>query len=166
MSTLQTIREKLRNLPFEVPSPSSCAAAPSFAGGSSGSSVSVYVVVGLLIGVAVTALIVKLWLSYKADKPVPAAALPPLPADQYVAQLAQRIKAQEGMRRVEPVVRGDAASRLQPISHQAYPDTSTIGNMPQPEAGSQLTQPPQQQLMDQGPVADGLDANDPYLTPI
>jgi len=126
---------------------------------------SVYVVVGLLIGVLVTAAIVKLWLSYKSEKPVAVAAQPQLPADQYVTQLAQRIRAQEGVPRFEPVQR--QPPQLQPVAgNHSYPATDSIGNMPRPEAGSQLTQPPQQQLMDSAPIDDGLDANDPYLTPI
>lgn len=166
MSTLQSIREKLRNLPFEGVNPS-CAAqslgAPTL-GTSSGSNVSVYVVVGLLIGVLVTAAIVKLWLSYKSDKPAPAPTQPQLPADQYVTQLAQRIRAQEGVPRIEPVQRPQ--HKPQPSPYQGYPETDSIGNMPRPEAGSQLTQPPQQQQMESAPIDDGLDANDPYLTPI
>jgi hypothetical protein len=135
-------------------------------GSSSGSSMSVYIVIGVVVGVLVTAVIVKLWLSYKQDKPQTAtASQPPLPADQYIAQLAQRIKAQEGVPKIEPVRRVEPP-RLHPVAYQSYPDTSTIGNMPQPEAGSQLTQPAQPQMVDQGPVSDGLDTNDPYLTPV
>ena len=168
MSTLQTIREKLRNLPFEGANPASACMAsvsPSM-GSSTSSSVSMYVVIGVIVGVLVTAVVVKLWVSYKEEKPVAAGqAKPPLPADQYIAQLAQHIKAQEAVPKIEPVRRAEVP-RLQPVAHHSYPDTSTIGNMPQPEAGSQLTQPAQPQMVDQGPISDGLDTNDPFLTPV
>lgn len=160
MSTLQSIREKLRSLPFDGVSPSACAV-PSVTMGKSSDGFGLYIVVGLIIGVLATVAIVKLWMSYRKE---PEAGKPP-PADQYVAQLAERIRnAPPVAPRVQPVQRPAVA----PQTPSQYPEV--VGDFPQPEPGGQV--PPGYSGPVTGPASaeqpdmEGLDTTDPYLSPL
>jgi hypothetical protein len=153
MNTLQSIRDKLRAINCEAtPAPTAAAVMPT----SAGSGYTVCIIVGLIVGVLVTVLLVKLWQAYRADgraaesshQPMP----PKPPADLFAAQLADRIRAAQP--RVEPVP-------VAPVP--AHHPPPVIGDMPRPEVP--VAQPQQDYAMQPAALEPGLQ-DDPFLTPL
>ena len=172
MSTLQKIREKLRSLPFDtVSTPSAACALGASAVMPSGGPGYGLLIAGLVVGVIVTIVVVKLWMSYRDDGKPKEVKLPP--ADQYIAQLTEHIKKAPPMPKIQPV----APPKLAPSPYGSmFPDTDSLGEMPKPEGG--MIPPGYQQPVNYaqqyGPqpvqtaqaLDPGVDANDPYLTPL
>jgi len=156
MNTLQSIRDKLRAINCEAtPSPGAGAVMPT----SAGSGYTVCIIVGLVVGVLVTVLLVKLWQAYRADgRPADAAAAAPKPpADLFAAQLADRIRAAQP--RVEPVP-------VAPVP--AHHPPPVLGDMPRPEVPmGPPSQNPGMHPADMQPAAlEPALQDDPFLTPL
>jgi len=163
MATLQAIREKLRSLPFDSAGTPSFGCTSPVMPSSASNGYGLSIVIGLVIGVIVTVVVVKMWMSYRGDVKAKEPTLPP--ADQYVAQLAERIKNAPAVPRVAPVHPPMAPPTAQPM----YRDTDQIGEWPKPEYGGQPSAAPIQMQQMQEPMSPpppGLDTSDPYLTPL
>ena len=167
MSTLNTIRQKLR----DISAPSPAAMAPSGTGAmmpnSQSSSMSPYLIGGLILGAIVLVVVCKMWMGAKespAAAPLNAPRVQP-PADQYAAQLAERIRNSQPVRPVAPV------QYRQPVA--APMRQEDIGRWPQPEPGpgsgggiddDDDDMMPDEPVFPAGPP--GAGGNDPYLTPL
>lgn len=169
MSTLNTIRQKLRDIRTPTPAAMTPGGTGAMMPTTQSSSMTPYLIGGLILGAIVLLVVCKMWMGAKEDAPAgkPLVGNGPSaypPADQYAAQLAERIRASQPVRPVAPVV------LRQPVS--APQRQEDIGRWPQPEPGpgSAMEGDDPGDMMPEDPVfpvdAPGGGGDDPYLTPL